>query len=187
VKDAKGGKWIFMNLFHYYERARGPLLNLSDLELPKAQAILDEIRAENEVFAAHRYPGYLDVRRRLEGELRALFIEQGGKPRRAAPHTFTVEACPWVGSWYKDAATLVIPLEALDLRAISFCYGDMFPTFSPRVTDGREYRRRLYDYEGILALISRYGLPQNWNPNGEHGPERYIEAHVWQEIPLDFI
>jgi hypothetical protein len=146
--------------------ARGPLLSLSDLEIPEAQAILDEIKAKNKVFAVHRYPGYLEVRYRLERQLRQLFIEQGGRPQRAVPYTFTVEACPWVETWYGDAAALVVPIEALDLRAVSFCYSDMFLTFSPRVTDGREYRRRLYDYEGILELIGR------WRPAPKLEPEQ---------------
>lgn len=55
------------------------------------------------------------------------------------------------------------------------------PTFSPLVTDGREYRKKLYTYEEILGIIDKYGLPQEWNEGGAHGPERYIEVHVWSE------
>ncbi|MCR5274544.1 MAG: hypothetical protein K6E26_04200 [Clostridiales bacterium] len=27
-------------------------------------------------------------------------------------------------------------------------------------------------------------LPQDWNDDGKFGPERYIEAHVWSEMPV---
>ena len=55
------------------------------------------------------------------------------------------------------------------------------PTFSPRVTDGKEYRRKVYTYEEILDVIARYGLPQDWNDDGAKGPERYIEVQVWTD------
>ena len=33
----------------------------------------------------------------------------------------------------------------------------------------------------LVEVIEKYGLPQEWNPNGEFGPERYVEAHVWSD------
>ena len=60
----------------------------------------------------------------------------------------------------------------------------MFPTFSPRVNDGREYRKRVYRYEEIVGVIEKYGLPQRWNKDGRYGPERYIEAQVWGDEPI---
>lgn len=77
-----------------------------------------------------------------------------------------------------------LPLQ--DADRISFTYGDMFPTFSQRICDGREYRNNVYTYQEILQLINQYGLPQIWNPNGEHGPERYIEAQIWYDILPEF-
>lgn len=29
--------------------------------------------------------------------------------------------------------------------------------------------------------IAKYGYPQDWNDNGNYGPERYIEAHIWSD------
>ena len=37
-------------------------------------------------------------------------------------------------------------------------------------------------YEEILKIIDKYGLPQDWNPDGKYGPERYVEVHVWSDI-----
>ena len=58
------------------------------------------------------------------------------------------------------------------------------PTFSPLVTDGKEYRRKVYTYEEIIKVIEKYGLPQEWNAEGKFGPERYIEAHLWSDDPV---
>ena len=32
-----------------------------------------------------------------------------------------------------------------------------------------------------IEIIKKYGLPQDWNPDGKYGPERYVEAHVWSD------
>lgn len=53
------------------------------------------------------------------------------------------------------------------------------PTFA--VQDGKEYRGQVYTYDEILKIIDKYGLPQNWNDDGAHGPERYIEVHIWKK------
>jgi len=51
--------------------------------------------------------------------------------------------------------------------------------------DGKEYRRKLYTYDEILKIIEKYGLPQHWNDDGAHGLERYIEAHIWSDEPIN--
>lgn len=63
----------------------------------------------------------------------------------------------------------------------SFTYGDSHPSFSPKVNDGKEYRKKLYTYDEILGIIEKYGYPQDWNNDGKYGPERYIEAHIWSD------
>ena len=35
--------------------------------------------------------------------------------------------------------------------------------------------------ESAALFIEKYGLPQDWNDDGAHGPERYIEVHVWSD------
>ena len=37
----------------------------------------------------------------------------------------------------------------------------------------------------ILKIIDKYGLPQEWNNNGEFGPERYVEVHVWSDETIN--
>ncbi len=176
-----------MTLYHYFERSGGPLRNLSDLPPEEARRVLDGIRAAGSGFAASRAEGYLSRRLELEKTVRAMFISKGGAPRRKAPHYFVVERCPWLETWYSDAAHIALAIGALDPSAVSFTYGDMFPTFSPRVADGREYRGQVYTHAEILPLIEKYGLPQRWNPDGARGPERYIEAQVWCDLPPELL
>lgn len=96
-----------------------------------------------------------------------------------------VEHSPWLSTWYENSTFIKIPIEEFEKLTISFTYGDSMPTFSPRINDGKEYRKKLYTYDEILLIIEKYGLPQNWNNAGEHGPERYIEAHVWSDETIN--
>jgi hypothetical protein len=42
----------------------------------------------------------------------------------------------------------------------------------------------VYRRNELAEIIKRYGLPQVWNPDGSGGPERYIEAQIWDDTPL---
>lgn len=172
-----------MQLYHYYESSVGPFVNLSDIDLEKAKSVQATL-AQRGVMASKRQEGYLERRSYLERLARERFIQKGGKPRRKVPHYMVVEHCPWLMEWYQESASLAIPIDAFDLNTLSFTYGDMFPTFSPRVNDGKEYRNTIYTYTEILGMIEKYGLPQAWNADGAHGPERYIEVQVWCDAPL---
>ncbi|WP_203457188.1 hypothetical protein [Paenibacillus tepidiphilus] len=171
-------------LYHYYESSRGPFRNLSELDPGEASQVLESIRQGGEVMAARRPEGYMERRRELETMARSLFIAKGGKPQRTVPHYMVVGACEWLGSWYKEPASVRKRISDFPPDTLSFTYGDMFPTFSPRVQDLREYRGQLYTYKEILQLIDKYGLPQEWNKDGSKGPERYIEVQVWADVKV---
>ncbi|WP_249281057.1 hypothetical protein [Paenibacillus sp. 7516] len=51
-----------------------------------------------------------------------------------------------------------------------------------RYSDDKPYRKQVYTKDEILQVIQNYGWPQEWNRNGERGPERYIEVQVWDEL-----
>ena len=171
-------------LYHYYERQLGPFKNLSDLSLEQAQDILEKIKAEKKEMAANRFPGYLERRKELEQIARKMFIAKGGKPVRQTPHYMVVGECAWLQTWYKLGCFVKIPVSAFKPETISFSYGDLFPTFSPRVNDQKEYRRQIYTLSEIVGIIEKYGFPQEWNIDGKFGPERYIEVQVWDDKPL---
>ena len=174
-----------MYLYHYFDKRSGPFRSLTALPEEEASSLFYRIRDERSAsFGAQRNDDYLDKRRKCEKIVRSEFIKKGGKPEIMSPHYLTVEHCPWLSSWYEQSDFIKISAEDIDPFLISFTYGDSMPTFSPLVTDGREYRRKVYTYEEILKIIDKYGLPQEWNAEGEFGPERYIEAHLWSDEPV---
>jgi len=169
-------------LCHYYELSRGPFRNLSDLPLDEAEAVLAALRRQHDGFASQRSADYLTIRRELESRVRERFIAKGGRPLRECPHSLTLGACDWVKSWYAFGCELRIPLAQFSAEQVSFTYGDLFPAM--RYGDGKPYRRQVYTLAELPGLIAAYGLPQVWNADGRHGPDRYIEAQIWDDAPL---
>lgn len=178
----KYGRVQEMYLYHYYDKTIGPFKNLSDLSTEEANRVLQEIAiTKPNVQCAKRQDDYMQARLYYENILRNEFQKKGGLIYRHVPHYMVVEHSPWLSTWYENSTFIKIPIEKFDLRTISFTYGDSHPTFSDRINDGKEYRKKLYTYEEILKIIEKYGLPQNWNDDGKYGPERYIEAHIWSD------
>ncbi|TAH69661.1 MAG: hypothetical protein EWM47_06380 [Anaerolineaceae bacterium] len=171
-----------MNLYHYFDKSIGPFVNLSDNTIEEAKQVLDYIRINKpDVQCAKRQDTYIEDRLYYESIIRDLFIKKGGRVEKHSPHYMVVEHSPWLSTWYENSAYIKIPIEEFDIATLSFTYGDSHPTFSPRVNDGKEYRKKLYNYEEILEIIDKYGLPQDWNDDGKYGPERYVEVHIWSD------
>ncbi len=171
-----------MFLYHYFDKKIGPFKNLSDLSVEDANMILQKIViTKPNVQCAKRSSDYMQLRVYYENILRNEFQKKGGLIHRQVPHYMVVEHSPWLSTWYENSSFIKIPIEEFDLRTVSFTYGDSHPTFSDRINDGKEYRKKLYTYDEILGIIEKYGLPQEWNNDGKYGPERYIEAHIWSD------
>lgn len=174
-----------MKLYHYFDPTGEPFRNLSELSRDAANEVLESIRRDKpDSQCAARQIDYWDARQHFEGILRTEFAKKGGRIERTVPHYLVLEHSPWLSSWFSPSAHISIPVEEFDLRTVSFTYGDSHPTFSPRVTDGKPYRRQVYTYAEILRVIDQFGLPQDWNDDGRFGPERYIEACVWSDQPI---
>ncbi len=169
-------------LSHYYEAANGPFRSLSDLPRDEAEHVLAAIRQSGKGFASQRKDGYLTVRDAVETRVRQLFIAKGGAPKRQHPHSMVLGESAWIKQWYADGRELQIPLAHFSPQIVSFTYGDIFPAM--RYQDGKAYRGQVYTLHELEALIGQYGLPQEWNADGHFGPERYIEAQVWDDLPL---
>ncbi|MGQ8871248.1 hypothetical protein [Paenibacillus sp. TSA_86.1] len=166
-----------LNGYHYFDKRLGPFRNLSSLSEREAEAALQQIREEGRAFASQRSSDYITIRRGLEQLAYEKFTVKTGKPAQDYPHYLTLGVCPWLESWYKEPDHIIIPWEELPAEVVSFTYGDLFPTM--RYADGKPYRQQVYTKDEIVELIQTYGLPQEWNPMGERGPERYIEVQVW--------
>jgi hypothetical protein len=169
-------------LSHYYEKSSGPFHNLSDLPPDQAEQVLAAIRAGGIGFASQRSDDYLTVRNGLEARVRRLFIEKGGQPKRLHPHSMILGTSTWLKSWYQDGEELCIPLAQFSPKNVSFTYGDLFPAM--RYPDGKPYRGQVYLMSELEQLIQQFGLPQDRNPDGHLGPDRYIEAQIWDDAPL---
>ena len=175
-----------MDLYHYFDSSIGAFKNLSDLSLEEANKVLQDISVTKpNVQCAKRQPDYMQARIYYENILRTEFEKKGGIIKRKSPHYMVVEHSPWLSTWFENSSYIKIPIEEFDLRTVSFTYGDSHPTFSERVNDGKEYRKKLYTYEEILGIIEKYGYPQDWNDDGKFGPERYIEAHIWSDETIN--
>lgn len=175
-------------LYHYFDKTVGPFVNLSDLHIDEANAILNSIKeAKPNVQSAKRTPEYMIYRNYYEEILKFLFIKKGGIIKRKTPHYMVIEHSPWLSTWFQNTSYIKIPIEEFDLKTVSFTYGDSHPVFSAleNKIDGKEYRRKLYTFDEILRIIETYGLPQDWNDDGQFGPERYIEAHIWSDETID--
>ncbi len=171
-----------MYLYHYCDKTIGPFKNLSDLSIEEANKVLQEIAiTKPNAQCAKRHTDYMQARVYYENILRNEFKKKGGLIARKSPHYMVVEHSPWLSTWFENSSFIKIPIEEFNLRTISFTYGDSHPTFSEKVNDGKEYRKKLYTYDEILKIIEKYGLPQYWNDDGKYGPERYIEAHIWSD------
>ncbi len=167
---------------HYFEALRGPFKTLSDLPKEEADRLQDELRQDAALFASKRDESYLRTRRDLEQRVRDLFIQRGGRPSRNTPFTMVLGSCNWFSSWYRDTREIRIPLREFPDDSVSFTYGDIFPAM--RFNDGKPYRGKVYLIEELGALVERFGLPQDINPDGKLGPERYIEAQIWADYPI---
>lgn len=108
-----------------------------------------------------------------EDILREKFLEKGGKITRKVPYYMVVGECKFLEGWYENSAYIKINIDDFEKNTISFTYGDSHPTFSDKINDNKEYRKKLYTYDEILDIIDRYGLPQDWNSDGIFGTERY--------------
>ena len=171
-----------MHLYHYFDKSIGPFANLSELPLAEANAVIRSIKSEKpHVQCAGRDDAYMFRRHMYEDILKKEFAKKGGTIKRCPPHYMVVEHSPWLATWFDHCGCIKIPIEAFDLKTVSFTYGDSHPVFSPypREDDWKEYRRKLYTYDEIIGIIDKYGLPQDWNSDGRQGAERYVEAHIW--------
>lgn len=174
-----------MMLYHYFDKDIGPFKNLSELSEREAGEVMRRLsREKQQAFCNQRDASYMKLRKYYEQILRDEFQRKGGKIERYVPHYMVVGKCGFLESWYVNSDSIQIDIGEFDTSTLSFTYGDSHPTFSDKVNDGREYRKKLYLYDEILEIIKKYGYPQEWNRDGKYGPERYIEVHVWSDETL---
>ena len=175
-----------MYLYHYFDVRTGPFKSLTSIPQEEAREVIEKIKAERpDSLCAQRNDEYVKRRHNCETMLREAFAAKGGIMEIDSPHYMVLGYSPWLSTWFEECDYIKIPVDDFDLRTVSFTYGDSMPTFSDKVNDGKEYRKKVYMYDEILELIDKYGMPQEWNDDGKYGPERYIEAHVWSDKVIE--
>lgn len=88
----------------------------------------------------------------------------------------------WLLEWYREGQQVTVPLNCFDPAAIRFTYGDSFPAM--RFQDGKPYGGQVYTLHELPDIVREFGLPQVWNREGSLGPERHIEAQIWDDRPI---
>lgn len=183
------------DLYHYFDRERGPFRSLTALPYAQARAVLLAKQARDPRSVNLRIDWYLSRRYADEKTVRDRFIAIGGKPVRSAPVYCTLGPNENMKTWFDNAGCIRMPVSAFDPDTVSFTYGDMFAVFNPALDTGEEWWGRVYRYEEILRLIEAYGLPEDPAydmkrrvfPKGKPINQRlkYIEAQVWSDEALE--
>jgi len=170
-------------LYHYFERKVGSFVSVSGLSIEEAMKIQSQLTTPFHI--ENRSEKYYERRKYLEQLVRSLFIEKGGKPILDVPYYMAIGESHFLATWFEGSNHVKIPISEFDLQTISFTYGDTFPTFSPRSTNGMEYRNKVYLYDEILTIIQKYGLPQDsWD--GTYASPCYVEVQVWSDTPIKY-
>ena len=181
-----------MNLYHYYEKTRGPFLTLSDLPDELARETQNALKENDNVYSRRDYDGkYMLHRRAVENNMRSAFIEKGGNPLRQTPfycilgesHDRNYKSYK---EWFLCPRYIEIPINAISTGTVSFTYGDSFIENHPEYRNQSNYRDRVLTYTEIMEYLSKHGWPQDvitdespfWMP-------RYIEAQLWDDTVVD--
>jgi hypothetical protein len=137
----------------------------------------------------------MDLRRRTEMRLLALFEQAGGRPERDAPHYFVLGESAWYRGLAPAMQATVVPLSELPSIVTSFTYPDSFTATGLIADFGLPYEPRPYHHqafriEQLGEVVAQYGLPPE-EPDPvyegyEHRPfEKYIEVQVWSDAPVE--
>lgn len=175
-------------LTHYYRDV--PFHTLSDLQDEQVTQTLQEISRQRELDFRLTRDEYLPRRRVIEAEMRAQFMQRGGKPARQAPHyailgTFSLyESDP---HW----RSVAVPLNEVPSDVLSFTFTDSFFAFSDRNLRGvaippRPYHRCVYRLEDLPGLNEEFGLPgERWRTEPDRVFDVYVEAQIWDDAAVE--
>lgn len=182
---------------HYYFGGRRPFQNLSDLDEDQLALVMRELDDARRAGAHSRVFGrrYMQLRHLTERRLHELFVAQGGRPERLAPHYFVLGTSQWYRGLARDMREVRLPLTSLPDAATSFTYPDSFTAmaFGPRFGlpyEPRPYHERVFRLHDVRSVVDRYGMPAD-DPNPaydgyERRPfEKSVELQLWSDAPIE--
>jgi len=178
-------------IYHYYEKANGPFLNLTTLPKNEAKRILSNLKG----FNSNRPENYYDLRLEHELRLKEIFVQKGGETKRNDPYYFTLGECDWIKSWYVNPGVVRIKIASIkNFNSMSLTYTDSMVSFQLAEDDRLEIHRKpchgkVYMLDEIYEVIEKYGMPSEnkWRNNKEDFYDRFIELQMWNDDFLKYI
>ena len=175
-------------LMRYYVEGENPYLSLNDYPFEQANSIKNAHCKSHDIGGFYAEDSYLIERRKVEKWIYEQLISKGGKPECDIPIYMTLGESP-AGEYdiradlQKNAAELKIPLEGLDLLAITFTFPDsMYKIIlnddGDIIDSGRTNTPQVYLYYEIGSVIEKYE---------KYLADHYIEAQVWNRSMLPTI
>jgi len=177
-------------LYHYYELAKGPFRNISNVEYDKAQKIISEVSVG---FNKNRDPKYLDLRLELEVKLKNAFIAKGGRPTRNDPFYFTLGECKWLETWFGETGIVKMPLSIFEKQSeiVSITHPDSMISYQMAEFEILKDKRKpcngkVFTIDELEELVSNYGVPtaEQWKNEPAYIYDRYIEVQIWDFEPI---
>jgi hypothetical protein len=173
---------------HYYLRENGPFRSLSDLPAGSEDPIFLDLltRHKRELGYRRRYgKDYIRIRRRVEDQLRELFIARGGNPRRRHPFYLVYGESAWFRDLNANQDEVRIPLSDLDPETTSVTFPDSFIALS---RNDKPYYNQVFLLGELSELVERFGVPANdhlvpYERYWETDFELYIEIQLWDTPP----
>lgn len=173
-------------LTRYYQKGEYPFLSLNDLPFEEANRVKLSHCKKNGIGDFYAQDDYLIHRREIERWIYRQLIRIGGKPKNEVPVYMTLGESP-EGDYdirlelQKNAEEIRIPVQEIDLSAVTFTYPDSMYEFiedaDGNVIGGRRTNiPEVYTYQDLPSVIQKYRVYENYKYN--------IEAQVWNREML---
>ena len=170
----------------YYQKDEYPFMSLNDLPLDEANRVKAEYCRKNNIGKFYAQEDYLVHRKEIENWIYHQLLRLGGRPVDTVPvYMMLGESPPGEhdirGEIQQNAEEIKIPLEEIDLSAISFTYPDSMYEFTIDdkgniISAGRTNTPAVYTYDDLPAVVRKYRLYDNYRFN--------VEAQVWDRAML---
>lgn len=173
-------------LTRYYQKSEYPFLSLNDLPFEEANRIKLAYCRKNGIGDFYAQDDYLVHRREIEKWLYGELIRLGGRPENSVPVYMTLGDSPKGefdirGELQKNAEEIKIPIQEIDLSAVTFTYPDSMYEFVQDadgniITGRRTNTPKVYMYEDLPTVIRKFRVYDDYRFN--------IEAQVWDREML---
>jgi hypothetical protein len=170
----------------YYQPGEYLFMSLNDLPLDQANRVKAQYCKKNNIGKFYAQEDYLVHRKEIENWIYHELVRLGGRPVDTVPVYMMLGESPLGeydirGELQQNAGVIKIPLEEIDLSAVSFTYPDsmyehIVDDHGNIVSAGRTNTPVVYTYNDLSAVVKKYRVYENYRFN--------IEAQVWDRAML---